>query len=297
LAMCPVLKSCLYNAVMLLRSVIGEFLIALREAFEAALIIAIAYSYVRKVGGHIYAKYLWYGSFLAMLSGLFAGIYVWILYGSLSRSTQLLFEFASAWTATTVLSSVIYWMTTKAPYLKQDIEQRVATYMSKGETVGLGVFAFIAVFREAVEMALFLTPFIIITPLFSFIGVTMGILAALVLAYVIFAIGVRLNIRRFFYMTAVLLILIAGGLAGYGAHEFVEYAEESGIELGWLSEIAYSLPIQQSDPLHHKGIIGSIFAVMVGYTVKAEWLRVILHVSYLLVALPAIIYKYRSVKS
>ncbi len=276
---------------------IGEFLIALREAFEAALIISIAYSYLRKAGGHIYAWYLWYGSFLAVLSGLFAGISVWLVYGSLSRSTQLLFEFASAWTATAVLSSVIYWMTTKAPYLKQDIERRVAAYISKGEAIGLGAFAFIAVSREALETVLFLTPFFIITPLASSIGVIMGVIAALVLAYVIFAIGVRLSMSRFFYMTAVLLILIAGGLAGYGAHEFVEYAEESGIELGWLSEIAYSLPIQQSDPLHHKGAIGSIFAVMVGYTVKAEWLRVILHASYLLVALPTIIYKYRSIKS
>jgi len=277
--------------------VIGEFLIALREAFEAALIIAIAYSYLKRMGDHIYARYLWYGSFLAVLSGLFVGISVWLVYGSLSRPTQLLFEFASAWTATAVLSSVIYWMTTKAPILRQDIERRVVTCISKGEVVGLGAFAFVAVFREALETVLFLTPFLITTPLVSSVGVTVGILAALVLAYVIFAVGVRLNMRRFFYMTSVLLILIAGGLAGYGAHEFVEYAEETGMDLGWLSEIAYSLPIQKGDPLHHKGVIGSIFAVMIGYTVEAEWLRVILHVSYLLVSLPIIIYKYRSVKS
>ncbi len=147
------------------------------------------------------------------------------------------------------------------------------------------------------ETVLFLTPFLIVTPLTSSLGLVMGIIVSLTLAYGVFVIGIRLNIRQFFYLTALMLILIAGGLVGYGAHEFIEYAEESRIELGWLSENAYSLPIQQSDPLHHQGVIGSIFAVMVGYTVKAEWLRVILHTFYLLIALPAVIYKYRSIRA
>jgi len=115
---------------------IGEFLIALREGFEAALIVSIAYSYVKKIGGKTYTRYLWYGAVFAIFLGIFAGASVWILYGTLPRTTQHLFEVTSAWTAAAVLSSAIYWIATRAPYMRQDIERRVAAHLSRGEVVG-----------------------------------------------------------------------------------------------------------------------------------------------------------------
>lgn len=50
--------------------------------------------------------------------------------------------------------------------------------------------------------------------------------------------------------------------------------------------------ITKENPLHHKGLIGSIFAVMFGYTVNAEWARVIIHLAYLVIALPLVIWIY-----
>jgi len=60
---------------------------------------------------------------------------------------------------------------------------------------------------------------------------------------------------------ALSLVLLAGGLAGYGVHELVEYSEETGIDLAWPSEYAYVLDVSKDSPLHHKGLVGSIFAV------------------------------------
>ncbi|MFQ6074089.1 MAG: FTR1 family protein, partial [Candidatus Bathyarchaeia archaeon] len=88
-------------------------------------------------------------------------------------------------------------------------------------------------------------------------------------------------------------ILLAGGLAGYGVHELMEYYEKTGVEAGWLGEHAYILDVPEENPLHHKGIIGSIPAVMFGYTTNAEWARVIVHLSYLAIALPLVIWIYR----
>ncbi len=66
-----------------------------------------------------------------------------------------------------------------------------------------------------------------------------------------------------------------------------------GIELGWLGEPAYILDIPRESLFHHKGVVGSIFAVMFGYTVNAEWARVIVHLAYLIIMLPLVIYVYR----
>jgi high-affinity iron transporter len=74
-------------------------------------------------------------------------------------------------------------------------------------------------------------------------------------------------------------------------HELIEGTGASS--WGWLGQAAYDLQIPADHPLHHKGIVGSIFAVMFGYTVKAEWARVIVHVSYLAVALPLIMWIYQ----
>jgi high-affinity iron transporter len=99
----------------------------------------------------------------------------------------------------------------------------------------------------------------------------------------------KINMRKFFYFTSVLLVLLVGGLAGYGVHELVEYSVDSGIELGWFGEYAYTLDIPSDSPFHHKGIVGSVFAVMFGYTVRAEWIRVTIHLTYLTIALSLVI--------
>jgi len=53
------------------------------------------------------------------------------------------------------------------------------------------------------------------------------------------------------------------------------------------------LPILSDSLFGHKGAIGSIFAVMFGYTTSAEWGRLVVHVAYLAIALPLIIIVYR----
>jgi high-affinity iron transporter len=50
-------------------------------------------------------------------------------------------------------------------------------------------------------------------------------------------------------------------------------------------------------PFHHKGVIGSIFAVMFGYAVKAEWARVIVHLVFLTISLPLVVFVYRTNRS
>lgn len=153
--------------------------------------------------------------------------------------------------------------------------------------------SFIVVFREGLETVLFLTPFLLDDVLGTLAGLAIGMVSAIVLSYGIFVTGIKIDLRKFFYFTSILLVLLAGGLAGYGAHELLEYYEEKGVDLGWLAKPAYALDIQRESPFHHKGVIGSIFAVMFGYTVKAEWGRLLIHLVYLSVALPLVIWVYR----
>lgn len=274
-------------------SLIGQFLLAFREALEAALIIAVILAYLARTKRNPLTRYAWYGVYLAVAASLVFGVSIWFVYGSLSGPTKALFEGVAAIIAVFVLSSMIYWMASKGKELRTEVEKRLEAITTRGATLALTSFSFIVVFREGLETVLFLTPFLLDDAISTLIGAFLGIVASLALAYIVFVVGMKINIRKFFYFTSILLVLLAGGLAGYGVHELVEYSGKVGIELGWLGEHAYVLDIPGDSPFHHKGVMGSILAVMFGYTVNAEWARVIVHFAYLVIALPLVIWVYR----
>jgi len=271
----------------------GQFLLAFREALEAALITAMILAYLVRTGRKPLVRYAWYGVYIAVAASFALGVAIWLVYGDLSGPAKALFEGVATLFAVVVLSSMIYWMARKGKELRKEVERRVKDIVTRGATLALISFSFIVVFREGLETVLFLTPFLVDDATGTIIGASLGVMASLVLAYAIFVVGMKINIRKFFYFTSILLVLLAGGLAGYGVHELVEYSEEMGVEQGWLSEYAYDLEIPSENPFHHKGIIGSVFAVMFGYTVKAEWIRVIVHIAYLTIALPLVVWVYR----
>jgi high-affinity iron transporter len=272
---------------------LGQYLITFREVLEAALITAIILSYLIRTGRHYLSRYIWYGVYLAVAASTALGTAIWIVYGILPKPFQLLFEATAAFAAVAVLSSMIYWMAAKGRYIKGEMEQRIETVTTRGTIVGLLSISFIVVFREGLETVLFLTPFLLNDAIATFIGLVAGTITALLLSYLVFIGGMKINLRKFFYFTSILLIFLAGGLAGYGIHELIEYYEKTGVNIGWLAEPAYVLDVPKESVLHHKNVIGSIFAVMFGYTVIAEWARIIVHLAYLAVALPSIIWVYQ----
>jgi len=271
----------------------GQFLLAFREALEASLIIAIILAYLSRTKRNPLTRYAWYGVYLAVAASFVLGASVWFIYGGLEGPAKALFEGVAAIIAVFVLSSMIYWMATKGKEIKMEVEKRLETIVTRGATLALTSFSFIVVFREGLETVLFLTPFLVDDAVGTLVGAFLGVVASLALAYAIFVVGMKINIRKFFYFTSILLVLLAGGLAGYGVHELVEYSEEMEVELGWLGEPAYALDIPENSLFHHKGAVGAIFAVMFGYTVKAEWIRIFVHLAYLAIALPLVVMVYR----
>ena len=271
----------------------GQFLLTFREALEAMLITMIVVGYLKRTGRGSLTRYVWLGVYLAVALSLVSGVSIYFIYGTLSESAKTLFEGVASFLAVFVLSYMIYWMAIKGKHIKAEVERRVEAIVTSGAILGIVSLSFVIVFREGLETVLFLTPFILKDVAGTLFGAFLGVAASLALAFLIYIVGMKISIRKFFYYTSTLLIFLAGGLAGYGIHELVEYFEYVGIDPGWLGEYAYVLPISEDSVLHHKGIIGSIFAVMFGYSVKAEWIRVIVHLLYLATALPFIIWIYR----
>jgi len=274
--------------------VIGQFLIAFRESLEAAVAVAIVNAYLARTGRRAFLRSSWLGAILAVAASLSVGVIVWLTYGALSAQDKALFEGAASILAVAVLSSMIYWMASRGRGIRSGIERDTEKLVASDQGIGLTIFSFVLVFREGVETVLFLLPFIVSDALASLSGGLGGVLAGVIVAYGVFVAGMRLSLSKFFYFTSLLLVLLAGGLAGYGVHELIEYSEGMGVDLGWFAEYAYSLDIPPDSLFHHKGLIGSVFAALLGYTVRAEWGRVLVHLAYLLVAIPSVLAAYRN---
>lgn len=272
---------------------IGQYLIAFREVLEAALITAIILAYLARTGRDHLSRYVWIGVYLSVTASVILGSAIWLAYGSLDEANKVLFEGVAALIAVMVLTSMIYWMALKGSQIKEELEQKIGKVVKSGVVVAMISLAFIVVFREGLETVLFLTPFLVTDAAGTIAGLILGIFSGFVLAFVIFKVGMRIDLRRFFYFTSILLILLAAGLLGYGLHELAEYTELTGGDLGWWGQYAYALDISSDSIFHHKGAIGSIFAVMFGYSVKMEWIRVIAHVMYLAIVMPLVITVYR----
>ncbi len=265
---------------------IAELIISFREGFEALLLVAILITFLKKTGRVQDLKYAILGGVLAVTAGLLAGGSVLAFYGGLEEDTRALFEGLTAYLAVIVLTYMIFWMAGK------DVRGEVEEEASRKSAFGMALISFVFVVREAFETVLFITPFAVRDTSSAITGTVAGIALASVLTYLIVRAGYRFGLKKFFFITGVLLVLIAGGLAGYGTHEIVEFAEEKGMD-NPLFDKAYSLGISETSILHSRGLIGSVFAVMFGYAVSAEWIRLIVHGIYLITILPMIVAKYR----
>lgn len=266
---------------------IGPFLITFREVLEAAIIVAIIIAYLKRTNRGSQIKDVWTGVGLSVLASVVLGAGILALYGGLEEKE--LFEGIASYLAVIVLTSMIYWMATKGKNIRAEIESKVSKAINPLALIG---FNFIVVFREGLETVLFLTPFATQDLSGTLAGLLLGAVAALILAYLIYGVGMRINLRTFFYYSSILLVFVAAGLAGYGTHELIEWAEEEGMHLGFIEEPAYNLGIPEESVFHHKGVIGSIFAVLFGYSVKMEWGRVIVQFGYLIVALYLVLRAY-----
>jgi len=265
-----------------------SLIITFREALEAALIVTIMVTYLRKIGKQELNKYSYLGAGSAIVVSLLVGVGLQTLYGGLGDTAGQLFEGVASLTAVVVLTSMIFWMTKHSKGIKGELEGKIEQAVTRGELYGIAALSFIAVAREGLETVLFLSATFIQDQVGTIIGALIGALIVLGISVLLMKGTVNLEISRFFKVTSVLLLVFGAGLAGYGVHELIEAGEGSGIDIGVLGEKPFDInpPVNTDGTyplLHEKGVIGSVLKALVGYDGNPEWLRIIVYIGYWIV--------------
>lgn len=204
-------------------AIVPGLIIGLREGIEAALIIGIILAYLTKIDQRALHRYVYLGTIVAIIGSLIAAGVFAVTVGRFEGAAEQLFEGFAALLAVIVLSSMILWMMKAAKSIRKHVEERIEVLVGRRHTVGLASLAFIAVFREGVETVLFMAGLGgVSTPADASVGIGVGVLIAAFLGYGIFRASWKVNLKRFFQVTGVFLIIVAAGLFQFAVHELQE---------------------------------------------------------------------------
>ena len=264
--------------------IISPTIISLREGIEAALIIAIMLSYLRKTNQNDLRKYVISGTLVAILASLGVATVVGVLWGIFEGPMLNVFEGSVVLIAALLLTTMIVWMWNAGAKVTQEIEESMQMSVVQQSGIGLALLSFSLVMREGVELSLFSMALVIQEGLESYIGVALGLSIAVVLGVGIYKGSLRISMKALFKWTSIFLILFAAGMVAYGIHEL----QEAGLLLIGPIEVWNINPPLLPDGgfplLHEKGLVGGMAKALFGYNGNPSALEIIAYVAYLGIA-------------
>jgi high-affinity iron transporter len=192
-----------------------------REGFEAALIVSAILALLARAGQRDALRYVHAGWALALVAGGATWLVVHQLV-RLSGAQREVVEGVSALLATAVLFYVSFWLLSKAEAARWQayLAHRVRAALSAGSVATLAAVSFVAVYREALETALFYEALWAQAGPGATQPILMGVGAATLLLALLIAgvlhLGHRLPVPAFFTASSVLLYVLSVILAGEG---------------------------------------------------------------------------------
>ena len=255
----------------------ATFVVILREAFEAALLLGIVYTYLDKVGARHHYRYVTFGASLGAVASVLLGVGLSVLSGPLLDLGPDVIGTAVVFVAVVVLTWHGWWMRQHALAIKRDVQRRLEDAGADHRVWIVGTIAFVGVFREGAETVLFLWGLMKQTSVTGWGGIAggaLGIGTAAVLGGAIFRGGRHVSLAHFFAVTSVLLLLVAAGLFATGIGKLEAFGLLPGTAALW----------DTSRVLDDHGGVGGFLAGLIGYRARPSALETLAYASYLLVA-------------
>ena len=252
---------------------ISASLLALREGVEMALVVGIVLAYLGQISARAAQRWVWLGAGAAALVSVgFLGV-LNAIDAEFEGATEQIFEGVTMVLAASFLTWMILWMARNARQLKGELQRGVAAALEGGGAAwGLFLLVFFAVVREGVELALLLFA---APGEGKVLGTIVGLALAVGVGVLIYVFGRRIDLRTFFRVTTVLLVLFAAGLVAHAAHEFAEAGVLSAVEGPKLWSTKASLPDDSG--------VGSILRALFGYQDEPTVIELVAYVGYFVV--------------
>ena len=218
---------------------LNSFIIVMREGFESFLLVAVILAYLRKSEQKWLSSSVYLGIALALAAsgglayllntgvddatvqsifGSFIGGYISQFFANEALREAVLGAIAVVMVATLVIHM---WRT--GPKIQQKMREKLTAVSSKSSRVaavlGVFLFTFLMITREGMETALMLMQ---VKDPHLINGALLGLCAAIVFALGWARFGHLINVKRFFQVTGIFLLLFMVQVSIYSFHEFSE---------------------------------------------------------------------------
>ncbi|MEP7134180.1 MAG: FTR1 family protein [Chloroflexota bacterium] len=261
---------------------LASYLLSLREGLEAALIIGIVLGAVSKIRRNDLMPAVWLGILSAVGVSILTALLLTRFGMSLHDPAEAIFEGITMLIAAAILTWMIFWMGKQSRFLKSEIEAGINQAAASAGKRAVFWLAFVAVVREGIELALFITAAFfagsqnqaasVSNVVQTLAGTILGIGTAALLSWTLFATTVRLDLRRFFQVTGFMLILFAAGLVAHGVHEFNI--------VGWIPSAIE--PLWNLNPiLNEESLVGQLLQTLFGYNSNPSLTEMIAYFVYI----------------
>lgn len=274
---------------------IPTFVIFLREGIEASMIVAMLLSYLSRINKREHFRDVYLGVAAAFVLIVLGGVGAYILIKQYDGSNvQTYFETTTYLIAAGFLTWMTFWMHKHARTMAKELQSRSDLALSKGTRLGLGVLSFQAVGREGLETMVFTLAIVFASqrqvqaPVHGtllLIGGALGLIVAFVIAFFIYRLGAKINLKIFFRVLGIVLMFFAAGL--------LADAVENLQQLGWLS-IGTHVMWNSSGAITESSNIGDILHSMLGYADHPTIMQGVVYVTYVVVSVSAFVAMGRS---
>ncbi|NQX64708.1 FTR1 family iron permease [Paenibacillus alba] len=196
--------------------------ILLREGLEALLVVIALLGFLNKSGHSDKKKWIWYGVGSGLLVSVALGVVVQQLFSaSAFGNNNFLIAGCTGIFAAVMLLYMSYWLHSKSSVSnwQQYIRDQSVKALATGSLVSLSLLAFLAVFREGTETALFMIGMASSISLSSLLGgIAIGVVILLIVSFLILKIGLKIPMRPFFLVSSFFVFYLCFKFAGMGVH-------------------------------------------------------------------------------
>jgi len=257
--------------------------LALREGLEAVLVVVIILLYLKKTNQKIYYKYVYLGIILATIASVVFAIIFSIAFGGFTGILEQIFEGTTFIISGIFILTLVLWVSKEGSKMKENLERRLEVSINTKKVFSISITTFIIIIREGIELVLLTTGAASIGSLNQvsvILGSIIGLAISILVGFLIFY-GIKsINLRTFFKITNIMLILFAAGLITYGIHEFIEAGIINPI-IDEVWNIKHILPesFPDGNPATPEflEIIGALLKALFGYNANPALLEVIIY--------------------
>jgi high-affinity iron transporter len=250
---------------------VAALLIMFRESLEAVLVVGIVLSFIQKVGKRESRVAVWLGVGAGLAASVLGAVLFHLLAGGFEGRSEQIFEAVTMLAGAMLMTTVIVWVARRgSPRAGLEAE---AAARSGGHAGAWGLFllVFVSVLREGIEAVLFLAAAGSaaagsVSASGALVGALAGLAAAVILGALLLRATLRVDMKRLFTVTNILLVLFAAGLVARGVHELTE----AGILPPIVERLWDVNPPVRPDgsfpAFHENGSVGGVLRGLFGYT-------------------------------